>query len=338
MSARGLQGVGGRALRFCFSRTVQIPLQPLESTLNTMRSPRRRPLTGLLGRDSLGSGTQSPPVPSFTFSYCCVPAHPDPYQPPPQHASTQQRPRPFPLPFPSLPSPSAIPFLYASSPSSPIAPPTLTRRCLHVGFRAAAPPPAPPPPPPPAAAPARGAAAAAADAGLAAATGGVSARASPVVCAAAVMVDAPTTTTTTSTSNGNGNGKYNGNGNGGSASLAAAATAASAAAARATSRSSPSSGSISPGGPGQPPIKMVRLGPTVDVTATATTVTVTGSTAAAAPMLSTAGVIDDVEAEVKPPATPAVPAVEPGCLAGIWEKVRGFLLQYRIGFGVVSIF
>eukprot|EP00198_Chlamydomonas_reinhardtii_P011355 XP_001700692.1 predicted protein [Chlamydomonas reinhardtii] len=37
-------------------------------------------------------------------------------------------------------------------------------------------------------------------------------------------------------------------------------------------------------------------------------------------MLSTAGVIDDVEAEVKPPATPAVPAVEPGCLAGIWEK------------------
>ncbi|PNW72795.1 hypothetical protein CHLRE_15g644051v5 [Chlamydomonas reinhardtii] len=194
-------------------------------------------------------------------------------------------------------------------------------RAYTSGF---APPPRPPPAPTSAAASVAAsvtaAAAAAADAGLAAATGGVSARASPVVCAAAVMVDAPTTTTTTSTSNGNGNGKYNGNGNGGSASLAAAATAASAAAARATSRSSPSSGSISPGGPGQPPIKMVRLGPTVDVTATATTVTVTGSTAAAAPMLSTAGVIDDVEAEVKPPATPAVPAVEPGCLAGIWEK------------------
>ncbi|KAG2428383.1 hypothetical protein HYH02_014399 [Chlamydomonas schloesseri] len=185
-------------------------------------------------------------------------------------------------------------------------------------------PPRPPPAPTSAAASVAtsvtAAAAAVADAGLAAATAG--ARASPVVCAAAVVVDAPTVTTT----NTNGfNGKHNG------ASLAAAATAASAAAAAANRSSSAGASSATQ------PIKMIRLGPLVDVdvtaTTTVTTTTTTTTATAASPAMSAASVMDSQLDAVAPqvaateqqqqqqqPAAPAALAVDPACLTGIWEK------------------
>ncbi|KAG2423355.1 hypothetical protein HXX76_015403 [Chlamydomonas incerta] len=173
------------------------------------------------------------------------------------------------------------------------------------------------------------AAAAAADAGLAAATAAAGARASPVVCAAAVMVDAPTATTTSTSngSNGTGNGRYNGNGGG--ASLAAAATAASAAAAAGTRAAASHAAAASRTSSGQQPIVMVPLGPAPTAKTASPTAAAASSPTAAPPAMSTASVMEsevtvEVTVEVqqqqqKVPAAPAV-AVEPSCLTGIWEK------------------